>query len=216
MWGRKSPLSSEPSTPTVMSNAYVSPTNIEDENEYVDNPHFNPTPTLPESFKNPLSSAPTPTGNSNAFYNPNEAKIFKENPLYKPTPRLPEQPESFKSPTTPTVTSNAFYNPNKAQILNKNPPNNVPKRNVSLYKELPEGFKKVIEKYGTPVILNKNPPNNVPKRNVSLYKELPEGFKKVIEKYGTPVTIGEGGARRRTKYKRAKKRSLKSRKKSKV
>ncbi len=158
----KSPLSSEPS----------SPRNVEENNEYMVNPLYNPTP-----FKNPLSREPTtPTVTSNAFINDTEEKILKENPLFKH--RLPEQAESLKSPTTPTVTSNALYNPNKAQILNKNQLFEHPK--------------------------------------VSLYKELPKDFKEAMEKYGTPVTIGKGGARRRTKYKRAKKRSLKSRKKSKV
>jgi hypothetical protein len=45
---------------------------------------------------------------------------------------------------------------------------------------------------------------------------LPKGFIKAMGEYGTLVTTGKGGARRRTKYKRAKKRSLKSRKQSKV
>jgi len=136
MWGRKSPLSSEPSSPTVMSNA---------------------------------------------FYNANQNVPYKTNPLFDPL--LPKKPESFKSPLpsepTPTVTSNAVINDTEANILKEN----------SLYN---------------------------PKRKVSLFNKLPEGFIKAMRIHGTPVKTGKGGARRRTKYKRAKKRSLKSRKKSKV
>ena len=104
------------------------------------------------------------------------------NPLYNHIPTLPE---SFKNPlsrepTTPTVTSNAFINDTEE------------------------------------IILKKNPPYKVPNSKVSLYNKLPEDFIKAIRNHSRPVTIGKGGARRRTKYKRAKKRSLKSRKKSKV
>ena len=176
MSGRKSPLSSEPTTPTMKSNAYFDPNN-DDVNYGPVNPLFNPTPKLPEPFESPLSSEPTtPRGKSNAFINPNEAEILRNNPLLKHTRNLQKPPKSplSKQPTTPTVKSNASYNPNK---LNLNPNPNP----VTFHSKLPEDFLKAMEKHG-----------------------------KLVKAAGNP-TMGAG--RRRTKYKRAKKRSFKSRKK---
>lgn len=139
--------------------------------------------------KSPLSSKPTtPTGKSHP--NNDDVNYGPVNPLFNPTPKLPKLPEPFESP------------------LSSEPTTPTGKSNAFINSNEPETLKK-------------DPLYKDPKKGtVTLYKGLPEPFLNAMKKHGTLVkaagnpTMGAG--RRRTKYKRAKKRSHKSKKKSKV
>lgn len=87
MSGRKSPLSSEPTTPTGKSHP-----NNDDINYGPVNPLYNTTPKLRKPPKNPLSKQPTPTVKSNAPYNPNKPNL---NPNPNPVSFHSKLPESF-------------------------------------------------------------------------------------------------------------------------